>query len=142
MSFGGVSGLKVDIVHRESSDPLEVLFSEEVGWILEVSSSCIEKVLSEFKKHDVLVYPIGVSSGVGPDSKIEISVNGEAMIESTTADLFQAWEETSLQLEKKQASTVCVIQEHLSLRRRKGPEYWVSFTPDQMKLTMEPKSMK
>lgn len=142
MAFGGVSGLKADIVHRDSSCPLEVLFSEEVGWVLEVSSSCIDKVLSEFKKADVLVYPIGVSSGVGPDSKIEISVNGETLVESITADLFQAWEETSLQLEKRQASSVCVMQEHQSLRKRKGPEYWLSFTPDALKITTEPKCMQ
>ncbi|ODN01910.1 Phosphoribosylformylglycinamidine synthase [Orchesella cincta] len=138
MAFGGVSGLKADIVHRDSKCPLEVLFSEEVGWVLEVSNSCIDKVLFEFKKAKVPVYPIGVSSGVGPTSKIEISVDGESMVDSLMIDLFQAWEETSLALEKRQASTVCVVQEHQSLRKRSGPEYHITFDPNEIKILTEP----
>lgn len=138
MAFGGVSGLKADIAHRESNCPIEVLFSEEVGWVLEVSRSCIDKVLLEFKSAKIPAYPIGVSTGLGPESKIEISVNGEAVISGLMVDYFQAWEETSLALEKRQASTVCVTQEHQTLRKRKGPEYYLGFDPNQVKIVTEP----
>jgi len=138
MAFGGVSGLKVDIGHRESTCPIEVLFSEDVGWVLEVSNTCIADVLSKFKSANVPAYSIGVSTGAGPDSKVEISVNGESMVNNLMTDLFQTWEETSLALEKRQASTVCVNQEHQSLQKRKGPENYLSFNFSDVKMVIEP----
>lgn len=138
MAFGGSCGLKVDITHRDSTCPIEVLFSEEVGWVLEVSNTCIDKVLFEFKKANIPAYPIGVSSGVGPASKIEVSVRGELMVDAFMGDLFQAWEETSYQLEKRQASTVCVTQEHQSFKKRKGPDFRYNFNPELIKIVTEP----
>jgi phosphoribosylformylglycinamidine synthase len=140
MAFGGVSGLKVNIDHRESTCPIEVLFSEEVGWVLEVSSASIKDVLFEFKSAKVPVYPIGVSTGLGPTSRIEISVNGENAVNSPMTELFQAWEETSFALEKRQANTVCVTQEHESFKKRQGPEYYFGFDPNDVKMTTEPKA--
>lgn len=41
------------------------------------------------------------------------------------------WEETSYQLECKQANIECVTEEFLNLRDRSGPKYCVSFNPDE-----------
>lgn len=135
MAFGGHCGLQVNIDHRESTDPIEVLFSEEVGWVLEIDSLNIEKVLSQFKKDKVPVYPIGVSAGFGPTSKVEISVQGTTVVDSLMIDLYQIWEETSFQLEKRQANPICVSQEYQSLRTRKGPEYRFSFDPSTIPIS-------
>jgi len=135
MAFGGHCGIQVDIAHRNSKDSIEVLFSEEVGWVLEIDSANIQKVLSEFKKSKVPVFPIGVSTGFGPSSKIEVSVNGKMEVDAQMVDLYQLWEETSWQLEKRQANPSSVTQEHKSLRTRSGPEYRFSFEPMTLKIS-------
>lgn len=127
MAFGGLSGLKIDIVHRERKNPIEVLFSEEVGWVLEIKGDCIDKALTEFKNNNVPCFPIGVSSGSGPTAPIEISVHGNTVLESEMADLFQIWEETSYQLDKLQANAICVTKEFESLKKREGPKYRMNF---------------
>ena len=40
------------------------------------------------------------------------------------------WEETSFQLERRQASPDCVIQEQKGLKTRREPLYKVPFDPD------------
>ena len=42
------------------------------------------------------------------------------------------WEETSYQLECKQANIECVTEEFLNLKDRNAPKYHVSFNPDDM----------
>jgi phosphoribosylformylglycinamidine synthase len=138
MAFGGQCGLRVDIGHRESTDPLEVLFSEEVGWVLEIDGANVEKALFKFKKAKVPVYPIGVSVGFGPSSRVEVSVQGNTVVDSLMVDLYQVWEETSWQLEKRQANPVCVTQEYQSLRKRTGPQYRFSFNPKTIPISVAP----
>ena len=69
MAFAGISGLNVDISHKSGS-PVEILFAEEVGWVLEVRQNDVEQVLEVFKKHQAPVaHVIGKSVGFGVDSK-------------------------------------------------------------------------
>ena len=35
MCFAGISGINVNILHKTGS-PIEILFTEEIGWILEI----------------------------------------------------------------------------------------------------------
>ncbi|CAG7828435.1 unnamed protein product [Allacma fusca] len=140
MAFGGHCGLKVDISHKPNGTPIDVLFSEEVGWVLEVGSSEIEKVLFEFKHSKVPCYPIGVSSEAGPNSRLEINVLGESVIDAPMVQLLQSWEETSYQLEKRQANPISVMQEYQSYKSRKGPTYKLSFDPRKIPISSVPSS--
>lgn len=47
MCFGGMSGIDVNITHRDS-EVLPVLFSEELGWVLEVLEEDVQHCLSVF----------------------------------------------------------------------------------------------
>lgn len=48
MCFGGISGIDVQINHKQGKS-IPVLFAEEVGWVLEVLESDVEHCLSVFK---------------------------------------------------------------------------------------------
>lgn len=48
MAFAGISGLNVSLKHR-SGPALNVLFSEEVGWVLEILDADLQHCLSTFK---------------------------------------------------------------------------------------------
>lgn len=69
MCFAGISGMNVDITHKKGS-PMNVLFAEEVGWVLEVDESDYSHVLETFKKFNAPVYKIGQSGGLGVESKV------------------------------------------------------------------------
>ncbi|KAJ3658174.1 hypothetical protein Zmor_009931 [Zophobas morio] len=128
MCFAGISGIEVQIVHRQGQT-IPILFSEEVGWVLEVAESDVRHCLDVFKKHKVPVYKIGKSVGCGIDSKITINVNN-ACIESTVLPLMRMWEETSYQLELQQTIKTCADSEFNSLTSRAHPKYRLSFDPD------------
>lgn len=57
---------------------------------------------------------------------------GHCLLKGELSSFFQWWEETSYQLECKQASKVCVSDEFQGLVNRKGPTYHLTFDPDKM----------
>lgn len=71
MGFGGISGLDVNIAHK-SGTPVEILFAEEVGWVLEVRESDVVGVLNAFNKNQAtpIAHNIGKSVGFGVNSKV------------------------------------------------------------------------
>lgn len=70
MSFGGISGIDVNIKHK-SGTPIEILFAEEVGWVLEVREKDVKDILEIFKQYQVPVAQvIGKSTEFGLNSKV------------------------------------------------------------------------
>ncbi|KAK9877777.1 hypothetical protein WA026_019457 [Henosepilachna vigintioctopunctata] len=53
MCFGGISGMEVTIGHRQGN-ALSILFSEEVGWVLEVLQGDLQHCLKTFKESQKL----------------------------------------------------------------------------------------
>lgn len=75
MSFAGISGIEVNINHKTGS-PIDILFSEELGWVLEVYPSYLDHALRVFKLGNVPAYLIGRSKGLGLQSKVRIYLAG------------------------------------------------------------------
>mgnify|MGYP002716477433 FL=1 len=71
MSFGGVIGIDVNVTHK-TTDPISTLFSEEVGWVLEVDNENNGYVLNEFKMANVPCYVVGRTCGFGMNSPVII----------------------------------------------------------------------
>lgn len=72
MAFGGYCGLHVDlnkIEHASCVNNIEILFSEECGWILEVDGKFIDEVLLEL---NIPTYVIGRTSTYGNESRVNI----------------------------------------------------------------------
>lgn len=69
MCFAGISGINVNILHKTGS-PIEILFTEEIGWILEIDQINHNYILNVFKQFNVPVYLIGQSEGFGLSSKV------------------------------------------------------------------------
>ncbi|XP_018567396.1 phosphoribosylformylglycinamidine synthase [Anoplophora glabripennis] len=129
MCFAGISGMDINIKHRQGKS-LPILFSEEVGWVLEVLDSDVAHCFNVLKKYNVPVFKIGRSMGYGIKSKISITVNN-ACLESTVLPLMRMWEETSYKLELQQTIKVCADSEFASLPIRTGPKYLLTFDPDR-----------
>ena len=58
--------------------------------------------------------------------QVSLSVSGESCLRAAMDDLRDAWEETSYQLELRQASGDCVRRERAGLRGRTTPQYRVT----------------
>lgn len=128
MCFAGISGINVDIAHK-LAPAIDVLFSEEIGWILEVDEKYQDKAIKMFQCYRVPVYLIGKSVGLGMNSKIVVKVRNEIVLSTTVIDSMNIWEETSYQLERYQTNIICALEEFSSLRERTIPAYRLSFDP-------------
>jgi phosphoribosylformylglycinamidine synthase len=130
MAFAGISGININIIHKEGK-VLDILFAEELGWVLEVDSKDIEFIDSTFKTHSVPVYVIGESTTFGIQSLVTVTVNDTLALTSDLLSLFHMWEETSYRLERRQANPDCVRKEFESLSNRKAPVYRLTFDPQK-----------
>uniref|UniRef100_A0A3B4B5Y2 Phosphoribosylformylglycinamidine synthase n=1 Tax=Periophthalmus magnuspinnatus TaxID=409849 RepID=A0A3B4B5Y2_9GOBI len=126
MAFAGNRGVEVAL----SSHGL--LFSEELGLVLEVSQNDIEIVCQRYTSAGVQCHQIGKTSGFGPNSKVHVCVDGQEVLNESLSKLRGVWEDTSFQLECLQANELCVKQEEEGLSRRTQPYFKLSFDPSEM----------
>ncbi|XP_062608746.1 phosphoribosylformylglycinamidine synthase-like isoform X1 [Saccostrea cucullata] len=128
MAFAGNCGIDVNLEFiQEEFSAIDVLFSEELGLILEVPFIESTTVLGEYAAQNVPCYLIGHSSKSGKDSLVNISIRGLEVIKEKMTVLRDIWEETSFQLEFLQANPKCVTQEQTGLKERLEPPYHVPF---------------
>ncbi|CAL1270867.1 unnamed protein product [Larinioides sclopetarius] len=132
MAFAGNCGLNVNISSKNSL--WEILFSEEIGWVIEVSENDLDYVMNAYKDKGICCHSIGFSSNQGKNSQIMISVNSENVLDQPMVILRDIWEETSFQLEKRQTNNDCVEEEKQGLKLRKKPEYHLSFDLSSLQL--------
>ncbi|XP_011701738.1 PREDICTED: phosphoribosylformylglycinamidine synthase-like [Wasmannia auropunctata] len=128
MCFAGISGVNIDITHK-SAPAIDILFSEEVGWILEIDEKYQDEVMKMFQCYEVPVYLIGKSVELGMNSKVIVKVRNEVVLSTTVIDSMSIWEETSYQLERHQTNITCALEEFSRLRERTVPAYRLNFDP-------------
>jgi phosphoribosylformylglycinamidine synthase len=124
MAFAGNCGIEVAL--HSPVDAIQTLFSEELGFVIEVAPAFETKVLETFQAAGVPIVKIGQSAS---KPTVEISVNGVQVLHAAMTDLRDTWEATSFQLEFRQSDRDCVAQEQTGLAARKAPPYRLSFTP-------------
>ncbi|RLU21996.1 hypothetical protein DMN91_006375 [Ooceraea biroi] len=128
MCFAGMSGINVNVTHRLAS-AVDVLFSEEVGWVLEVDEEYRDEAIRVFQHFKAPVYAIGKSIGLGMNSEVIVKVHDELVLSTKVIDSMNIWEETSYQLERHQMNVTCAMEEFSNLRERTVPAYRLSFDP-------------
>ncbi|XP_069840783.1 phosphoribosylformylglycinamidine synthase [Dendropsophus ebraccatus] len=130
MAFAGNCGLDVAFSAPDVS-ALDLLFSEELGLIVEVPEASSERVIDRYRASGLQCVGIGRTEGRGPGSRVRVCVNEEEVLCDGVGALRALWEETSFQLERLQASPSCVSQEEAGLRKREGPNYKLTFNPSE-----------
>nr|XP_023650572.1 phosphoribosylformylglycinamidine synthase [Paramormyrops kingsleyae]XP_023650573.1 phosphoribosylformylglycinamidine synthase [Paramormyrops kingsleyae]XP_023650574.1 phosphoribosylformylglycinamidine synthase [Paramormyrops kingsleyae] len=130
MSFAGNRGIEVDLPFQ-GPGVTDVLFSEELGLILEVLESNADRVCQSYTDAGLVCHRIGRTCGFGPESMVKVRVCGELVLSESLPRLRDLWESTSFQLERLQASLPCVEQEEAGLASRTAPCYKLTFDPEQ-----------
>lgn len=72
MAFGGFCGIHVDLTnvkHASTVNNIEILFAEELGWILEVDKQFLSEVILEM---NVPFYVIGSTIEYGNKSNVRL----------------------------------------------------------------------
>jgi len=106
---------------------IAALFAEEVGLVLEVAPADEESVLAAYHVAGVPCTRIGQSAE--RSAPVRVSVGGDVVLEAELGALRDAWEASSFELEKRQASPACVAQEQAGLSTRHAPNWSLTFTP-------------
>jgi phosphoribosylformylglycinamidine synthase len=125
MAFSGNCGLNITLQGWDSA--LSVLFSEELGLVLECREDMTEEVKTLLELAAVPYVEIGRTT---KEKRILINYDGEIVLDDEMELLRQWWEETSYQLERLQMNPNCAEEEKRNIAHRSGPAYVVPFQPE------------
>jgi phosphoribosylformylglycinamidine synthase len=124
MAFAGNCGLRIRM--DSPWNPLERLFAEELGVVIECDVSDVRKVLEIL---DFFHLPSTLIGETTEEKKILVTYNSQKVLESDMRVLRQWWEETSYQIERLQMNSRCADEERKNVFDRKGPSYIIPFKP-------------
>uniref|UniRef100_A0A3P8PIL4 Phosphoribosylformylglycinamidine synthase n=1 Tax=Astatotilapia calliptera TaxID=8154 RepID=A0A3P8PIL4_ASTCA len=137
MAFAGNRGIDVELT-SQGAGVMELLFSEELGLVLEVSQSDLETVCQRYSDAGVQCLHIGRTCGFGPEAMIRVRVDGKEVLRELLPDLRAMWEDTSFQLERLQANELYIKQEEEGLSKRTQPYFKLTFNPSEMPTISQP----
>jgi phosphoribosylformylglycinamidine synthase len=122
MAFSGNCGLRIAM--EGPWLPLERLFAEELGAVIECNNDDLSRVLA-------VLDSFGVHSSVIaetlPEKRITVVYGSHTILEQSMPVLRGWWEETSYQLERHQVNPRSADEEKKNIFDRKGPSYIVPF---------------
>ncbi|MEY4588103.1 MAG: hypothetical protein RL497_179 [Pseudomonadota bacterium] len=110
MAFAGRCGLSIDFTQLPQAEPLALLFSEELGAVVQVAQEHQAAVEASFAAAGVHhVYVIGRAHA---DQTITLGKDGAVWIKSTRAQWQTLWAETSYRIQALRDNADCALQEH------------------------------
>lgn len=107
MAFAGHVGLDVDITAL-GTDAINSLFNEELGAVVQVQHSDIDKVMSALSKANAAVHEI---AQINTTDNIVIKYADTILINESRVDLQRAWSETSYHVQALRDNPDCAQQE-------------------------------
>lgn len=139
MAFAGNCGLNISIdsshltqCNKDENIALNLLFAEELGFVLEVSENNVNCICEAYVNADVVCEQIGrTTTANDSDVTITITIDDCVVLEEKMTSLRDIWEDTSFQLARYQSNPKCVDVEQKNLSKRKAPPYYLSFIPTE-----------
>lgn len=128
MAFAGNRGLDINL--HTWADPTRAFFNEELGLVIECEKEKAKEVGTTLKIRKI---PFHIIGEVAPkdDLKIVIRHNGKEILNESMPWLRQIWEETSSQIDRRQANPKCVAEEsEVNAQLTTPPPYKLSFEPE------------
>ncbi|EAR22534.1 phosphoribosylformylglycinamidine synthase [Nitrococcus mobilis] len=119
MAFAGRTGLEIDL-DALGPVPLAVLFSEELGAVVQIRRTCRDQVLSVLHKAG-LGRHCHVLGGLRDDGRLVFSHGGAPVLEARRVDLQRAWSETSWRMQTLRDNPQCAREEYDALLEESDP---------------------
>ena len=126
MAFAGNCGIEIDLPDDGAPNEIHSLFSEELGLVIEVAETDQTTAIDLFEKAEIPCVSIGRTIA---QPVVTIRHESRVVLEDDTHALRDLWEETSFELDRRQANPACVAEEQANLCDRAGPRFVVPFTP-------------
>jgi phosphoribosylformylglycinamidine synthase len=122
MCFAGRVGLDVclDNLLAEESELLPVLFSEELGVLLQVKQSDSEQVLSQLTAAG-LGDCSAVIAQINSENNLNLKLNGELLYQEDIYHLLEIWWETSFQIQALRDNPACARSEKETVLDKRNP---------------------
>src|SRR5690606_18347110 len=129
MAFAGHCGIEIELAAL-GSDAMAVLFSEELGAVMQVRRSDRDAVLDEFARVGLAanVHVIGAAKA---GDKLAFSWNGQAVLSADRVEYQRLWSETSYRIQALRDNPECAQQEFDALLDAGDPGLSVNLTFDQ-----------
>jgi phosphoribosylformylglycinamidine synthase len=129
-AFAGNCGLAVNLEHSSAS-AIEMLFNEELGFVLEYLPENEEEIFKAFAEVG-LADCTQVIGKTYVENRILIGFNGKTVLDETMPNLRALWRETSFQMKSQIAVKSCVEEERSNTRELSLPPYNLTFEPDEI----------
>lgn len=109
MAFAGGTGIEIDLDSLEGST-IGKLFNEELGAVLQVRSSGMEAVASEFRRAGLgkAIHAIG---RLRDDDQVVFRENGRVVLEASRSEFRRDWSETTWQMQRLRDDPACADEE-------------------------------
>lgn len=107
MSFAGNVGLDI-CLDEQPGDALSILFNEELGAVIQVSSEISEEIAERFSAFDI---PVSVVATLNQSDNIDIYQDGARLYSRSCVELLRTWSETSYQIQSRRDNAECARQE-------------------------------
>jgi phosphoribosylformylglycinamidine synthase len=126
MAFAGHAGLDIDI-GALGGDSLAVLFSEELGAVIQVRADNVTAVVGRFEAAGLGDVTHAIGRAV-PGGTIRIARDGEEIYRASRVDLHRAWAELSYTMQALRDNPECARQEYDGLLDADAPGLSVSLS--------------
>jgi phosphoribosylformylglycinamidine synthase len=110
MAFAGGTGLSVELPET-AADPLAQLFSEELGAVLQVRTSDIDRVTGTLGKHGLASAVQRIGSPTR-GQRIAIRRGGTVLLDTSRVTLRTIWSETTYAMQALRDDPECAREEH------------------------------
>ncbi|MEI6808818.1 MAG: phosphoribosylformylglycinamidine synthase subunit PurQ, partial [bacterium] len=110
MAFGGRTGIEMK-ADGLGSDPLSILFSEELGCVIQIENSKLSRVMKTLAKHGMkeLSHLIGKPSRNG---RLTVTLDGRKVFTSTVTELNRMWAELTYRMQASRDNPACAKEEY------------------------------
>lgn len=113
MAFSGHTGIDIqlaELLGDDDKDPVRVLFSEEVGAVIQVRSAQMNTVLQMVEQHG-LSDCTRLIGNLNKRDELRILNGGKLLFEASRVELQRLWSETSYHIQSLRDNSACAKQE-------------------------------
>jgi phosphoribosylformylglycinamidine synthase len=118
MAFASACGLDVDL--GPNVDPVAMLFSEELGAVVQVRDGDLANVIGTLAKHGLGAHTRALGRPVH-GTRVRIGAEGRTLLDESRTDLRRAWSETSFRMRELRDDPDCAREEYGALSDEGDP---------------------
>jgi phosphoribosylformylglycinamidine synthase len=129
MAFAGGCGLDVDLSSLAGADAA-VLFSEELGAVVQVRAVDVARVREAFGANGAHVHAVGTIGTPGASARVVVRRDGRTLLDETRVALRAAWSETTHRMQSLRDDPACADEEQAARVDASDPGQFAEVTFD------------